>query len=85
MQATDRGIHNDTRYDLGGGRRWSASSTAASKRALGWSTRAHSCRHAYAQERMRKLLRDLLPRDTLETVSQELGHFRRDVAGTYLR
>jgi len=85
-RVTDRGVHYASRYDIGGGgRRSSASYTAASKRALGWSTGAHSCRHAYAQERMRELQRDLLQRDALETVSQELGHFLPEKTWAYLR
>ena len=84
-QVTDRGVHYVSRYDVGAGRRWSASFSAASKRALGWSTGAHSCRHAYAQERMRELQRDLPRRDALETVSQELGHFLPEKTEAYLR
>ena len=47
--------------------------------------RAHGARHAYAQERMRELQRMLLRAGALETVSQELGHFRPEIAETYLR
>ena len=41
-------------------------------------------RHSYAQERMRELQRMLLRSDALEVVSQELGHFRRDITLAYL-
>ena len=34
---------------------------------------------------MRELQRILLRADALEVVSQELGHFRRDITETYLR
>ena len=34
---------------------------------------------------MRELQRDLPRRDALETVSQELGHFRPSISETYLR
>ena len=85
VRVTDRGVHYLSRYNVGAGRRWSASFSAASRRALGWTTGAHSCRHAYAQERMRELQRDLPRRDALETVSQELGHFLPEKTEAYLR
>ena len=46
---------------------------------------AHGGRHAYAQERMAELQRGLTRWDALETVSQELGHFRPEITGTYLK
>ena len=84
-RVTDRGVHYLPRYDVAGGHPWSRSFSSASRRALGWSTGAHGLRHAYAQERMREL-QPVLPRDdALVTVSQELGHFRRDITLVYLR
>ena len=82
---TDRGIRYRSRYDVGGGRAWSASFSAASVRALGWSRGAHGLRHSYAQERTEETKR-LLPRHAArETVSQELGHFRASVTDAYLK
>lgn len=83
--ATDRGIHYQSAYDIGGGQRWSNSVSAASERVLGWSTGAHGLRHSYAQERMAELQRTLTRTDALETVSQEMGHFRPEITETYLR
>lgn len=83
---TDRGIYYQQYYDINGGNRWSASFTAASNRALGWSTGAHGLRHAYAQERLEELQRQRMNYyEAREVISQELGHFRGDVVETYLR
>ena len=83
---TDRGIRYTQHYDLGGGLAWSRSFSAASKRALGWSTGAHGLRHKYAQERLDELQGDGYEYNTaLETVSQEMGHFRADITEVYLR
>lgn len=83
---TDRGVHYQSSYDIGAGKRWSSSVSAASERALGWSTGAHGLRHSYAQERMFELQYAGLSRDdALETVSQEMGHFRPEITETYLR
>ena len=84
-RVTDRGIHYLSRYDVAGGTPWSVSFSGASKRALGWTAGAHGARHAYAQERMDELQRTLVRADALETVSQELGHFRPEITETYLR
>ena len=73
-------------YDIGGGQRWSNSVSAASERTMGRSTGAHGLRHSYAQERMTELQNRGLSRDAaLETVSQEMGHFRPEITETYLR
>ena len=85
-RVTDRGVFYQSRYDIGGGQRWSNSFSAASERVLGWSTGAHGLRHSYAQERMTELQNTGLTRDAaLETVSQEMGHFRPDITECYLR
>ena len=84
VRVTDRGIHYRSRYDLAAGTAWGASFTGASKRALGWTRGAHGMRHSYAQQRMRELQRTLRRSDALEVVSQELGHFRRDITLAYL-
>ena len=83
---TDRGIRYTQHYDLGGGLAWSRSFSAASKRALGWSTGGHGLRHSYAQERIEDLQRDGHTYDSaLGLVSQEMGHFRGDITEVYLR
>ena len=83
---TDRGVHYQTHYGINAGQRWSSSFSAASDRALGWSSGAHGLRHSYAQERMAELQKSGLSRDlALETVSQEMGHFRPDITEVYLR
>lgn len=85
-QITDRGVHYQTHYAINGGQRWSSSVSAASNRALGWSTGAHGLRHSYAQERMAELQHGGLTRSqALETVSQEMGHFRPEITEVYLR
>ena len=82
----DRGIRYTQHYDLGGGLAWSRSFSAASKRALGWSTGGHGLRHSYAQERLGDLQRDGHTYDSaLELVCQEMGHFRPDITEVYLR
>jgi integrase len=82
----DRDINYLSRYNIAGGQRWSNSFSAASKRALGWSRGAHGLRHSYAQQRMYELQMQGLTRAlALETVSQEMGHFRPEITETYLR
>jgi len=82
----DRGVHYQQHYAIGGGQRWSNSWSQASNAALGWSNGAHGLRHSYAQERMGELQRaGLSYRDALETVSQEMGHFRESITEVYLR
>ena len=82
----DRGVFYQQRYDLSGGNRWSSSFSTASQRSLGWSAGAHGVRHSYAQERMSELQKSGMTRDVaLETVSQEMGHFRPEITETYLR
>lgn len=85
-QVTDRGVHYEQRYEIGAGKQFSDSFSKASDRALDWSTGAHGLRHSYAQERMDELQSMGYDRDTaLETVSQEMGHFRTDITEVYLR
>ena len=82
----DREINYLSRYNIAGGQRWSNSFSAASKRALGWSRGAHGLRHSYAQQRMYELqMQGLVRTVALETVSQEMGHFRPEITETYLR
>lgn len=81
----DRGVNYVQHYDIAGGQKWSNSFSAASERALGWSTGAHGLRHSYAQERLHELERICPYEQALETVSQEMGHFRAEITETYLR
>lgn len=86
QNVTDRGIHYTRHYDLGAGKAWTNSVSAAASRVLGWSSGAHGLRHSYAQQRMAELQRQGLLREAaLTTVSQEMGHFRPDITETYLR
>ena len=63
-----------------------AACNTAAKRVLGWSEGAHGLRHSYAQERLRELQRQGLRWEyALETVSQEMGHFRPQITEVYLR
>lgn len=85
-KVTDRGIHYAQYYNINGGHLWANSFTQLAKQKLGWSTGAHGLRHSYAQERMNELQRLGLKRSlALETVSQELGHFRPHITEIYLR
>lgn len=86
IKVTDRGVHYQQHYQLGGGKNWSNSYSAAANRALGWSSGAHGLRHSYAQERMDELQKHHLSREeALRTTSQEMGHFRPEITETYLR
>lgn len=86
LKITDRGVNYLQHYDIAGGKNWSNSFSAASNRALGWSRGAHGLRHSYAQERMNELQKTGLSQESaLETVSQELGHFRPEITKVYLR
>lgn len=84
-QITDRGVHYTSHYDIAGGKNWSNSFSAASNRALNWSTGAHGLRHSYAQERMGELQKSMQYDKALEVVSQEMGHFRPEITEVYLR
>ncbi|HVV69581.1 MAG TPA: site-specific integrase [Gammaproteobacteria bacterium] len=86
IRINDRHIHYYQHYDIGGGKGWSNSFSAASKRLLGWSHGAHGLRHSYAQQRMVELQQNgFLYPDALAIISQELGHFRPDITEVYLR
>jgi len=85
-QVTDRGINYIQHYDIGGGRAWSQSFSAASQRELGYSNGAHGLRHSYAQERMEELQqRGMTHDDAKATVAQEVGHFDKETTEAYLR
>lgn len=86
QNVTDRNIHYERHYEIGGGRAFSQSFSRASSNALGYSHGAHGLRHSYAQERMDELYRAGIERHiALEVVSQEMGHFRPDITEVYLR
>lgn len=82
----DRKINCLQRYDIGAGKRCSDSFSKASKRTLFFSTGTHGLRHSYAQERMSELIAlGYYRAHALETVSQEMGHFRPRITEVYLR
>lgn len=81
----DREINYSQRYNIAGGKKWSDSFSKASNRTLLFSTGAHGLRHSYAQERMAELKSLGYKYETaLETVSQEMGHFRAEITKVYL-
>lgn len=82
----DRDVRYVQYYDIAGGKNWSSSFSAAASRALGWSEGAHGLRHSFAQERMNALQGlGYSYEDSLEIVSQEMGHFRSSITLVYLR
>lgn len=85
-QVTDRGVNYTQHYNIGGGRAWSQSFSAASQRELGFSNGAHGLRHSYAQERMEEMQRGGMNYDDAKgTVAQEVGHFDKETTEAYLR
>lgn len=85
-QVTDREIHYQSHYDIGGGRTWSNGFSKRSMTELGFSRGAHGLRHGYAHERFAELqARGLSEQDAKTILSQELGHFRVEIIDTYLR
>jgi len=85
-QVTDRGVNYTKHYDIGAGRAWSQSFSAASKRELGFSNGAHGLRHSYVQRRMEELQSHGMQYEEAKgTVAQEVGHFAKDTTETYLR
>lgn len=85
-QVTDRGVKYIQHYDIGGGRAWSQSFSAASKRELGFSNGGHGLRHSYVQNRMQELQGKGMQYDKAKgTVAQEVGHFAKDTTEAYLR
>ena len=85
ITVVDREINYSQRYNIAGGKKWSDSFSKASNRTLLFSTGAHGLRHSYAQERMVELKSLGYKYETaLETVSQEMGHFRPNITLLYL-
>lgn len=88
VTVVDRGIRRQCYYDLGGGKAWSQSFSAASRRALGWSQGAHGCRHTYVQQRIEELgALGFRYSDAKSIIANEIGHFRCEekLIGAYLR
>ena len=82
----DRDIKYQTLYNIGGGKNWSQSVSAASRRELGWSNGAHGFRHSYAQERMEELQSRGYNFEVAKgIVAQEVGHFASSTTEAYLR
>ena len=82
----DRDIKYKSLYNIGGGRNWSQSVSAASKRELGWSNGAHGFRHSYAQNRMEELQSRGINYEVAKgIVAQEVGHFASSTTEAYLR
>ena len=83
---TDRGVHYQQNYDIGGGKNWSTSFSRVSESRLGWSNGGHGLRHSFAQERMSELQgTGFSYRDALSVTAQELGHFSPTTTEAYLR
>jgi len=72
------------RYDIPGGKKFTNAFSQASKRVLGWSHGAHGLRYAYAQDRLHRSVPDRSYEEKLEIISQELGHFRKEITPHYL-
>lgn len=84
VTVVDRKVVRISRFDIGGGQSLSESFSAASKRALGFSLGLHGVRHAYAQRRLETLLElGVDPTDSMEIISQELGHLRPEITLAY--
>jgi len=85
-QVSDRGVNYIQYYNLAGGRAWSQSFSAASKRELGFSNGAHGLRHSYVQERMNELQGSGMKYiEAKANVAQEVGHFDPETTEAYLR
>lgn len=86
FKSSTGGVHNLQRYDIGGGRAWSQSFSAAGKRELGFSNGGHGLRHSYVQKRMESLQqRGMRYDEAKKTVAQEVGHFDKETTEAYLR
>ncbi|HVB47935.1 MAG TPA: hypothetical protein VNF69_06045 [Burkholderiales bacterium] len=86
VRVRDREVNYQSNYDIGFGQAASQSFSTASQKALGWSNGMHGLRHSYAKSRFAMLCNAGLKRSkALEIVSQEMGHFRKEVMFSYLR
>lgn len=84
---SDRKVTYFQNYGVGAGNALSSSFSRASKKAFSWSNGFHGLRHTYVQERMHHLVVEnhIDYDESLEIVSQELGHFRPSITLAYLR
>jgi integrase len=80
----DRGVNHISYFDIGGGQALSSSFSRASELVLGYSNGLHGLRHSFAQNRLTQLLSILEPKRALETLSNELGHWRPGISLAYL-
>ena len=80
----DRKCPITTYYDIAGGKKFTDAFSQLSKSVFGWSHGAHGLRYAYAQERMNHTVTNEPYSEKKEIVSQELGHFRKDITSHYL-
>ncbi|MDN3377367.1 MULTISPECIES: hypothetical protein [unclassified Pseudoalteromonas] len=86
ITVTDKEINYLQRYGISGGKKWSDSFSKASNRTRFFSTGAYDLRHSYAQERTVELnALGFKYKTALETISQEMGHFRPEITEVYLR
>ncbi len=80
----DRKCNITSYYDITGGKSFSDAFSQLSIRVFGWSHGAHGLRYCYAQERLNCSIPNQHYEDSLEIVSQELGHFRKSITPHYL-
>ncbi|MEZ9025079.1 MULTISPECIES: integrase domain-containing protein [Vibrio] len=80
----DRKVKIKTYYDITGGKKFSNAFSQLSKSVFGWSLGAHGLRYSYAQERMNATVTQESYDSRKEIVSQELGHFRKEITTHYL-
>ncbi len=80
----DRRCPITTYYDITGGKKFSDAFSQLSKSVFGWSHGAHGLRYSYAQERMNYTVTNEPYSEKKEIVSQELGHFRKEITSHYL-
>jgi hypothetical protein len=84
--AIDRGINYKQYYNIDGGKKWSEKFTRVSKKVIGYSAGSHGLRHSYAQNRLSELKSQAFDTDTAKKIiSQEMGHWRKDIINAYLR
>ena len=85
-RVSHRGAHLMSHFDLNAGHRFSLEFGALSKRVLGFSYGAHGLRHSFAQRRRTELLCcGFSLQQSIEILSQELGHFSTANTMAYLR
>ncbi|MCW8336314.1 integrase domain-containing protein [Vibrio paucivorans] len=80
----DRKVKIQTYYDIAGGKKFSDAFSQLSTSLFGWSHGAHGLRYSYAQARMNGTITQESYDARKEIVSQELGHFRKEITTHYL-